>query len=228
MKAPVIDVSPHSPKPIDHMKTTTAGRWLALLILSLIFAACEKPPATSESAPEPESRPAPPAVAANLSAASASAATPAPATPAPELAPPGVFFLIAPASLETSEGILGLKPGQQLKLVRPGTYSADGHEIALREDQVTNDMGFARAVAAEDSRTQAAIRSRLAGPATRAGATASANSSQPAPAPATANVPPPPTRAPLTGTSLDSNATHDKTIDHKRWHKTVYGGWIYN
>ena len=218
------------------MKTTTAGRWLALLILALAFAACEKPSATSESAPEPESRPPPPTVAANPPAAApavaAPAATPAPAPPAPELAPPGVVFLIAPASLETSEGILGLKPGQQLKLVRPGTYSADGHELALREDQVTNDLAFARAVAAEDARTQAAIRSRLAGPATKAGTAASVAQNQPPPAPAPPDVPPAPARAPMGHTALDSKGgvgnTHDKVIDHKRWHRTITGGWIYN
>ena len=219
------------------MKTTTAGRWLALLIFAFAFAACEKPSATTESAPEPESRPPPPAVAANPPAAvqppvAAPAATPAPAPPAPELAPPGVFFLIAPASLETSEGILGLKPGQQLKLVRPGAYSADGHELALREDQVTNDLAFARAVAAEDARSQAAIRSRLAGSAAKAGAAASAAQNQPPSAPVPTDAPPAPTRAPMGRTALDSNGgvgnTHDKVIDHKRWHRTITGGWIYN
>ena len=219
------------------MKTTTAGRWLALLALALAFAACEKPSATSESAPEPESRPPLPAVAANPPAAAqqpvaALAATPAPAPPAPELAPPGVVFLIAPASLETPEGILGLKPGQQLKLVRPGTYSADGHELALREDQVTNDLAFARAVAAEDARTQAAIRSRLAGPAAKASAAASVAQNQPPSAPVATDAPPAPARAPMGRTALDSNGgvgnTHDKVIDHKRWHRTITGGWIYN
>jgi hypothetical protein len=114
----------------------------------------------------------------------------------------------------------------------------------LREDQVTNDLAFARAVAAEDAQVQAAIRSHLAGPTATVGAgngsapnpppsaPIAARASTTARAPTTAQAPPAPTRAPMGNTALDNNGgvgpTHDKVIDHKRWHKTISGGWIYN
>lgn len=88
--------------------------------------------------------------------------TPPPATPAPELAPPGVYYLITAVSVETSDGILGLKPGQPLKEVRPGVYRADNNEVTLRPDQVTNDLAIARRFAAQDQRNQAAIQQHLA------------------------------------------------------------------
>jgi hypothetical protein len=100
-----------------------------------------------------------------------------------------VFYLITAVSVETSDGILGLKPGQLLKEVRPGVYRADANEVTLRPDQVTNDMAIARRFAAQDQRNQAAIQQRLA--------TTSSPSSAPSAsgAPATASrssAPPPP------------------------------------
>jgi len=95
------------------------------------------------------------------------AATPEPkpvavATPAPELAPPGVYYLITAVSVETSDGILGLKPGQPLKQVSPGVYLAGANQVKLSPDQVTNDLAVARRFAAQDQRNQAAIQQHLA------------------------------------------------------------------
>lgn len=88
-------------------------------------------------------------------------ATPMP-QPTPELAPPGVFYLIAAVSVETSDGILGLKPGQPLKEVSPGVYLAGTNQVKLSADQVTNDLAVARRFAAQDQRNQAAIQQHLA------------------------------------------------------------------
>lgn len=119
--------------------------------------------------------------------------TPPPATPAPELAPPGVFYLITAVSVETSDGILGLKPGQLLKEVRPGVYRADNNEVTLRPDQVTNDMAIARRFATQDQRNQAAIQQRLA----TTGSAPSAPSASGTPSTAShSSAPPPPQEDP--------------------------------
>ncbi|HSI15190.1 MAG TPA: hypothetical protein VK961_24290 [Chthoniobacter sp.] len=113
----------------------------------------EAPAATPQPATTPEPKP-----------VAMATPTPPPATPAPELAPPGVFYLITAVSVETSDGILGLKPGQPLREVRPGVYRADANEVTLRADQVTNDLAIARRFAAQDQVNQAAIQQRLASP----------------------------------------------------------------
>ena len=200
-------------------------------VLTLAFAACQKSAPPDEAPAEATPAPATPAQASAPAATApgapgATAATaPAPAAPAaPELAPPGVFFLTAPISFETADGISRLIPGQRLQLVRPGIYTAGTREVTLRDDQVTNDLAFARIVAEDDARAQSAIRQSLAArpKATAAGAPAQAQAQAQAQA-----VPQPPTsRAPL-GSSLDGGA-HDQQRDHKRWHKTIYGTWIYN
>lgn len=140
------------------MKTTL------LLTLALALAGCDKPTASNEPAPEPAA-PAPPAP------------VPAPAKPAPpiapvaaaavalepvrELAPAGVFFLTQSVSVETDSGIARLLPGQRLALVKPGTYTADGRQLTLRDDQVTNDLALARQFASLDARAQAALHGSL-------------------------------------------------------------------
>lgn len=112
---------------------------------------------TATSTPKPAATPEPKPVA-------MATPTPPPATPAPELAPPGVFYLITAVSVETSDGILGLKPGQLLREVRSGVYRADNNEVTLRPEQVTNDLAIARRFAAQDQLNQAAIQQRLASP----------------------------------------------------------------
>lgn len=110
---------------------------------------------------------------------------PALATPAPELAPPGVFYLITSVSVETSDGILGLKPGQPLREVKPGVYLAGSNQVTLRPDQVTNDLGVARRLAVQDQRNQAAIQQHLATLASApAASTGTSSASQPATPPA--------------------------------------------
>src|SRR4051794_14469134 len=95
----------------------------------------EEPPPeeTPAATPRPAATPGPKPVA-------MATPPPPPATPAPELAPPGVFYLITAVSVETSDGILGLKPGQLLREVRPGVYRADTNDVTLRPEQVTNDL----------------------------------------------------------------------------------------
>ena len=82
--------------------------------------------------------------------------------------------------METSDGIIGLKPGQLLRDVRPGVYRADNNELTLRPDQVTNDLAIARRLANQDQRTQAAIQQRLAAQPTAAAARGTNPQPQPA------------------------------------------------
>ena len=110
--------------------------------------------------------------AAPTSEAPASEPTPAPSpavavtapttTPAPRQAmPDGVFVVVKPASVETPDGILGVKPGDVVKATaEAGVYLFnDSAKVALRADQVTNDVATARAAIANDQAMQTALKS---------------------------------------------------------------------
>jgi hypothetical protein len=134
----------------------------ALLLLCASVAACWKPIAKNEPAPEtpdvvastPAPQPSPPP-----------RPTPAPpvveaATPAPNyFAPPGVYFLVAKASIETANGITGLRPGTRLQQTGPTEYTdAEGHRLTLAANQVTNDLRIAQQVAGADVAAQSSLR----------------------------------------------------------------------
>jgi len=113
------------------------------------------PPIYEAPASEPTPTPAP-------SPAVAVTAPPSPPTPAPRQAmPDGVFVVVKPASVETPDGILGVKPGDVVKAtVEAGVYLLNGStKIALRADQVTNDVATARAAIANDQAMQTALKS---------------------------------------------------------------------
>lgn len=135
----------------------------ALLLLCSSVASCWKPIAKNEparetpdavaSTPAPEPPPPP-------------RATPAPppvveaATPAPNyFAPPGVYFLVTKASIETANGITGLRPGTRLQQTGPTEYTdAEGHQLTLAANQVTNDLRIAQQVAGADVAAQNSLR----------------------------------------------------------------------
>lgn len=123
---------------------------------------CQKP--TPQAADEAEPVPvATPIVAATIAPSTPIAvATP---TPSPDpLAPPGIFFLVKKASITTDDGIIGLKPGQGVRQVGPGTYEINGRTVELRADQVTNNLRIARQFAAADAASQAALQKALQPP----------------------------------------------------------------
>jgi len=162
---------------------------MCTLVLATAFGlnGCKKKDVAEETPAEeaPAATPAPKATPESTKPVAVATPTPPPATPAPELAPPGVFYLITAVSVETSDGILGLKPGQLLKEVRPGVYRADTNEVTLRPDQVTNDMAVARRFAAQDQLNQAAIQQRLAPTSSAPSATSASTANRPsAPPPA--------------------------------------------
>lgn len=131
---------------------------VAILILALnaaFLCGCNRPSAQNVSptesaapaAPEPKT--------------AAAAATPLPA-PAPQLAPPGVFYLIETARVETDSGITGLPPGTGVKLLHDDVYQTPAGEAHLRPEQVTNDMTLARQVMTADRNLQAALKASMA------------------------------------------------------------------
>lgn len=79
-------------------------------------------------------------------------------------APDGIFFLLIHKSVMTTDGITGFPLGTQVKLIRPGIYSADGQELELRETEVTNDLAMARSIRHLDIQKQAAVRIPEAAP----------------------------------------------------------------
>ncbi len=119
---------------------------------------------------EPADEAEPPPAVALVATPTPPPATPvAVATPVPDpLAPPGVFFLLQKASITTDDGIVGLKPGQVVRQVGPGTYEAEGHQLTLASHQVTNNLRIARQLASADAASQAALRQASAAAAIKA------------------------------------------------------------
>ena len=138
------------------------------LALVVAFSACQKK-ASEPSASEAEQPAAtPPPVAATATPAPAPAPAPesapaAPATPAPpRLAPPGVYFLVTAVTVATDAGVTGLPPGTRVVRQPDGRFLANGQQIALRPEQITNDLNVAEKVASTDRAAQASIRQTLA------------------------------------------------------------------
>ena len=137
---------------------------ILLLTLALALAGCDKPTASNEPAPAPAATapvPAPAKPAPPIAPVAAAAVAPVAPERVRELAPADVFFLTQSVSVETDSGIARLLPGQRLALVKPGTYTADGRQFTLRDDQVTNDLALARQYASLDARAQAALHGSL-------------------------------------------------------------------
>ena len=168
-----------------------------IVLIALVIGACSKPKQQSEQAETTPSEPTEPATSTPAEATPAPASEPpkvtATATPEPpQLAPHGVYFLVAATSVETSDGIVGLKPGTQLQLLSPGKYMAGQHQVTLRADQVTNDLRVARRVAGQEAAAQASLRKSAVPPpgatttpaASTSGTPATAAGSTPRPRPA--------------------------------------------
>lgn len=125
----------------------------AIVALPLSLASCKRPIA------EEEEEPAPPVAVATRPPATPTPPPVAAATPKPNyFAPPGVYFLIAGISVETPEGIAGVKAGTRLQKIGAGKYTADGRTLELRDQQVTNDLRIAQRIIGADQAAQAAIR----------------------------------------------------------------------
>jgi hypothetical protein len=147
-------------------------RLVAVPLMALAFAACNKPAAKIEDKPVEApaqvaaATPQPASAPVEIPRHEAPTATPAP-TPvvqsAPrELAPEGVFYLIKAERIETPDGIVGLTPGTGVKLVREGVYLTPSGEAAIPADSLTNDMALARQVMKADREAQAAIKTAVA------------------------------------------------------------------
>ena len=124
-----------------------------MALLALATASCQKPAApTTEVTPEstpsaqlPALTPEPKVV----------AATP---KPTPRLAADGVFYLLKGARVETDAGVVGLVPGTQVKRLRAGIYQSSEGEVALSDDQITNDLDLADKARGGDAARQRALR----------------------------------------------------------------------
>jgi hypothetical protein len=189
----------------------------AAALATASFAACDKPIA-NEDQPDAEL----PVVAQSTPAATP-VATPSVATPEPNyFAPPGVYYLVATSSVETPEGIVGLAPGTRLQKVAPGKYTAAGHQLELRDSQVTNDTRIAQRVAGADQAAQAALRQAMQSAAAQAANAARANApTAPSATPNTIVAVGQPSRStvprPGVGSSLGSSGAFGKTRSQDGW-----------
>lgn len=87
--------------------------------------------------------------------------------PAPRLAPEGVFFLTQRVSVTTSDGVIGVAPGTKVERLseKKGILkvSSRGNLFEVRRDQLTNDIGVAERMGAQDASAQAALDARVRG-----------------------------------------------------------------
>lgn len=87
-------------------------------------------------------------------------ATPEP-EPEPRLAPEGVFFALEPLSIIHSEGIIGIIPGTELRLVEHRgsvmVMAYGTHALEVSPTQVTNDLDIAMEAARADAAGQQAV-----------------------------------------------------------------------
>lgn len=223
-----------------------------IAMMALAFASCSKP-TTTEQSPAPGAEnptatappPATPAPATPAPAETISQTPPAPApsdpTPAPaaavELAPEGVFYLLAAARVETADGVHGLPAGTGVKLVRTGVYLTPAGELPLDAAILTNDMTKARAARDSAQAAQAALAQRGAADAAKAAEMArAAAAATPTPeAPGLTQTARTPKARYVDGvtnsgtTMLQSStslgAAHTKTDDGWVWQKSPDGQW---
>src|SRR5262245_29716021 len=152
------------------MKFLPNTPWSAVVAsIVILTAACQKianNQTASEEQPAPAATP-PPMAKLITPAPKAVVAKTAPAQPTPVqnfTAPEGVYFLTTAVSVETAEGVAGLRPGTRAVKQADGRYLADGHLVTLRPEQLTNDTRFATRAVQADRAAQAAIERRLAPP----------------------------------------------------------------
>lgn len=94
-------------------------------------------------------------------------------TPEPHLvAPPGAFFLTKKISMETDSGIINFRPGTKVNRVGNRYVTADGKQLTLSANQMTNNLQLAQRAAGDDAKAVAIIQA----------ATRTARATQPAPA----------------------------------------------
>lgn len=196
---------------------------LVIVAVCVCIAACSKREAEPEQAEAVSTTPPP-------------AATPAPvkaeiaiATPPPKrLAPDGMFFLLTKKSVETPDGIVGLKPGTQVLRQPDGKFLADGHVLELLPTEMTNDLDLAGRIVGADARAQAAIRQTLqAQPRSTPVANGASPTRSAAPSgstPATAAAPVNPT---IPGTQRSGGTGVESSTTLGSAHTRVQGGWIY-
>ena len=159
-------------------------------------------------------------------------------TPAPKrLAPAGTFFLLVKKSAVTNDGIIGFKPGTAVKQEADGSFTAEGHKLDVRSNEITNDLDLAARYASADAQRQAVIRQVTATPAPASTATlgSSSNLSRPAASASSSGTAPATTSSGLvapvrtTGSGLQGSSTlgasHTMTKDGWGWEKNGNGDW---
>jgi len=185
---------------------------LIALTLAVALAGCQKP-SGEQAAPTPA-----PTAETNLTpVAETPVATPPPVVekttpPPPDIAPEGIFYLIAPVSLDTGEGIHALTPGTGVKLVRDGVYLTPIGEIPIPSEKLTNNLTIARH--ARDSFRAGQVRRSIPAPV----------ETPATPVPVQAVTPTKPLPAPVQPQS-GLGATHSRTKDGWLWQKNARGEW---
>jgi len=88
-----------------------------------------------------------------------------PTPPKKRLAPEGTYFLLQPASLTTSAGVIGFWPGAKVTLIKQDGSSStvtDGeHQFDIESSHLTNDLDIAARVAQADSDIQKKIEEQI-------------------------------------------------------------------
>lgn len=212
--------------------------FLILLGALVAVAGCQRKaaiqPPTVEASLEPTPEPMKAIVAATPEPTPIVVAT-LPPTPEPNyFAPEGTFYLLSRVSVNTDDGIVGLRPGTRVVLQPDGKYQADGHLLDIQADLLTNDLRVAAQIVHMDQSTQAAIRQALAqqtpppikmqdeSPRVRSLPVAESRRRMPAEPEYVAGVATQPTGL---QTSTTLGAAHSKVADGIVWQKSPDGAW---
>lgn len=201
-----------------------------IVLLCVVLGGCSKK--TVETEPAPAS-PVPIAVATPQPAIPARA-TPVPATPvAKRLAPDGTYFLLVKKSAETADGVLGFKPGAMVRKGADGSYTAEGHKLDVKANEITNDLDLAASYAGADAQRQAALRQAAAAttppPSSQASTSTRASSSSSSSSPSASSGLDMISATKRTASGLESSSTlgagHTKNQDGWLWQKNAAGDW---
>jgi len=196
---------------------------LLLSLLAFGWTGCQRTEPASETEAET-----PPEAAATPEASQTAEVAPPPATApeTPQFAPEGVFFLLTPKSIESADGVVGFPAGTEIRKQADGTFLVGRQTMALRPDEVTNDLRVVRQIAAANQAAQTARAAQLAAQekalrdAAEKAKKAAASKAKVQPRPVAAATPPP--QKPL-GSVMDGPTQRVK--DGYYWKKNAAGEW---
>jgi hypothetical protein len=151
------------------------------IFLTLALVGCDQVERADQAQTPPSEEPAPSPAPTPTPAPVAVAPTPTPA-PVPRLAPEGVYYVTQRVDITTDSGVIGVKAGTQVKLVRKDNTTmvvSDGkQEFPVQSQVLTNDLDVVGRIATEAAAAAATARAAASSPASTAASAAAATNAE--------------------------------------------------